>query len=130
MLDQVAVRSGIQGTAHNDGIAMHAEDEHRRRRCCPKPPDEVQSGKLIAGDAEVEDDDVGVEAVDHADGFGGSGRLGRRAKTSVLDELTTALGHYRMIVDYENLGHRPTRTHQPGGRITDGCLNLQAKGYF
>ena len=95
---------------------MHAEDEYRRIGCCPKPADEVQSGKFIAVDAKVDNDHIGIEAVDDADGFGSRVRLGRRAKTGVLDELTTALGHYRMVVDYQNLGHRGTRTHTFPGK--------------
>ena len=90
---------------------MHAKDQHRRLRCCPKPPNEVQSGEFIAVNAQINDDDIGMEAVDDTDGFGSRICLARRAEAGVLNELTAALGHYRMVVDYQNLGHRGTRTH-------------------
>src|SRR5262249_22123106 len=108
-----------QGAAHNDRVAVHAENKHCGLGSGPKPPDQVQSREFVAVDPEVDDHDIGVEAVEGPDGLGRGVRLHRRTKTSVLDEPTTALSHNWVVIDYQDRGHRFTHTNFSQERIVE-----------
>src|ERR1700722_6861119 len=106
VLEDIAGGAGLERARHNDGIAVHAEDQNARGRIVRiDAADQRQAAEPAALHGEVDDHYVGTMTAVKLVAGSRVARLEHVGDAGILEHAPAALQHDRMVVDDENAGH-------------------------